>query len=278
MMLGYNDIQRLAKEPAVLRAYDKFLSLRDPDYPDMNYIGLNFKDNRISSLKFYFSVYKRIQPVDLEAFLPCSEDFMRYYHLWEPSKKRSGAHTGCAFSVKFKGEAEPETGFHYRLTPGDEAFRAIGEPQTMPFSIADFGSRPGINYEYRADGSSTRRRYYYLEKKEHKDYIARRFDKPFASRCRLCEVTEFDGGAKVILWSPDYIDEYMKRPTYFDSGSRETLLLLKENYGLINAMDGFYEDGGVLSSYFFNTLGVKNGNINEGPQNFHMDTLGLFLD
>lgn len=277
-MLKYEDISKLAKQSTVWRAYDKFLSLRDPDYPDMNYIGLNFKDDQIFSLKFYFSVYKRILPADLDAFLPCSEDFMRYYHLWEASRKRSGAHTGCAFSIKFKGDGEPEVGFHYRLAPGSESFRMIGGPQTMPFSVDEFGSRPGINYEYKADGRKARRRYYYLEKQEHKDYIAKRFEKPFASRCRLCEVTEFDGGAKVILWTPDYIDEYMSRPSYFDQRSREVLRLLKEDFGLINAMDGFYESGGVLSSYFFNTLGQKNGNINQGPQNFHMDTLKLFLD
>lgn len=277
-MLDYFSIKSLSAHPTVLRAYETFNSLRDPEFPDMNYIGLNFSGGEMVSLKFYFSVYKKIQRRDAENFLPTVDDFMRYYHLWESSKVRSGAHTGCAFTVKFKGNKEPELGFHYRMIPNAESFRLLGEPESMPYKLSSFGTRPGINYEYGEEGEVSRRRYYYLEKQEHKDYIAKRFDWPFASNCRLCELTEFDGKAKVIFWTPDYIKKYLERPNPFSPGARSVISRLRGDYGLINAMDGFYEKSETMSSYFFNTLGPKTGNINEGERNFHMDTLKLFLE
>lgn len=277
-MFTYNDILDLARHERVVRAYEKFLSLRHADYPDMNYVGLNFSSGRLCSVKFYFSVYRRITPRDVSAFLPHVDDFMRYYHLWEDSKVRSAAHTGCAFSVKFKANREPEVGFHYRLVACREAYELVGVPETLPFSGEELGTRPGINYEYAAGGEANRRRYYYLEKQSQKDYIAARFARPFASECRLCEFTEWHGGSKVILWTPDYTEHYLSRPTYFHGEAVTMLRRLRDDFDLISAMDGFYEDEDVISSYFFNTLGPKTGNINQGKENFHMDTLRLFLD
>ncbi|WP_111657755.1 hypothetical protein [Isoalcanivorax indicus] len=276
-MLDYHDIFELARHDAVRSAYERFLALRDPAYPDMNYMGLNFREGGISSLKFYFTTYKRVTPEDVEHFLPHAQDFLRYYRLWDPATVRSAEHTGCAFTVKFKGSKVPEVGFHYRLRPTAEAYALIGEPQTLPFAGLDLGARPGINYEYGADGAVSRRRYYYLEKQAHKDYIARRFNKPFAAHSRLCELTEFDGGSKVILWTPDYTPEYLARPVYFDEYAHKVVNRLREELGLVSAMEGFYEQDGAVSTYFFNTLGPKTGNINEGPINFHMDTLKLFI-
>lgn len=276
-MLVYNDIFELANHPSVLAAYERFLAIRDPEYPDMNYMGLNFRDGKISSLKFYFTTYKRVALADVECFLPRADDFMRYYHLWDPARVRSAEHTGCAFTVKFKGIKEPERGFHYRLRDTAEAYQLIGEPQTLPFSGLSLSSRPGINYEYASGRSAIRRRYYYLEQQAHKEYVARAFDKPFAAQSRLCEVTEFEGGRKVILWTPDYTPAYLARPTYFDDATQAVLGRLRDELGLVSAMEGFYDTDGAISTYFFNTLGPKTGNINEGPINFHMDTLKLFI-
>lgn len=277
-MIGVSDIAKLAKHPWVATAYKNFLALRDDGYPDMNYIGLNFKGGRVSSLKFYFAFYRKLDRRNIAHFLPHTDDFMRYYQFWDASKVRSAAHTGCAFTVKFDADRTPMRGFHYRLRPVEEAYKLIGEPQTMPYRGGELRTRPGINYEYDVKGDARRRRYYYLESQDQKDYIANRFGKPFASQCRLCELTEFDGGAKVILWTPDYIERYANRPSYFDAAARILVDELREKYGLINLMEGFYENESVVSSYFFNTLGSKRGNVHEGRENFHMDTLRLFLE
>ncbi|MBP23220.1 MAG: hypothetical protein CL547_12860 [Alcanivorax sp.] len=81
----------------------------------------------------------------------------------------------------------------------------------------------------------------------------------------------------MIFWTPDYIKKYLDRPDPFDENARSVISRLNNEYGLVNAMDGFYEENGTVSSYFFNTIGPKTGNINEGKRNFHMDTLKLFL-
>src|SRR5690606_28157605 len=164
MALFYDDIAKLARHRTLLGAYEKLLALRKPHYPDMSYMGLNFRRGRIVSLKFYFSLYRKIDAGDVEAFLPHSGDFLRYYDLWEPSRKRSAEHTGCAFTVKFRDAGEPDVGFHYRLLPERRSYDLVGHPSQLPFSWKELSSRPGINYEYSPDGSSRRRRYYYLWK------------------------------------------------------------------------------------------------------------------
>jgi hypothetical protein len=275
-MLTLNQFKQLLLHEDVLRVYYHFQSLHDADYPSINYIGINFRKGEILSVKFYFAVFKKLSAEDISLFLPVTEDFARYYHLWEASKVRTAEHTGCTFEIKFKGSLDPTYGFHYRLRNCKESYDLIGDSSTLPFSARTLDTRPGINYEYDHDGP-LRKRYYYLDLDEHKRYLSGRFKKPFIKKSYFSELAEFNGTSKVNVCRFDYSDENMSRPSYFGIKESTAIQWLKKTYGLVNVFDGFYEDGETMATYFFNTLGGNTEGAFDQDINFHIDTVGLFL-
>lgn len=270
------EVQVFFSHPEVIRMYQSFLQVRDRDFPDQNYIGINFKNDKIVSIKFYFAVYRRLSPREIAMFLPDAMDFLTYYHLWDSTNSRSNEHTGCTFEVKFKGSSDPVLGFHYRLRPTNEAYKLVGSAQTLPFDASLLGTRPGINYEYEKS-RVLRKRYYYFESKEQKSYLAKRFNKPFIEQCAFAEFAEFDGEAKVNVWRLDYSEENMMRPSGFSVIAQRVITDIRKKYGLINISDGYYEQDGTAATYFFGTKGGSKYDPFPDPVNFHIDTMSFLL-
>jgi hypothetical protein len=275
-MTTLEEVQGLFFHPEVIRMYESFLRVRAKDFPDQNYIGINFKGDRIVSVKFYFAVYRRLSNKEISMFLPDAKDFLKYYHLWDSTNSRSNEHTGCTFEVKFKGSPEPVLGFHYRLRQTDEAYSLIGPAQTLPFDAKLLGTRPGINYEYE-QARVLRKRYYYFETNEHKSYLALRFNKPFIRQCSFAEFAEFDDEAKVNIWRLDYSDENMRRPASFSIAAQNVIAEIRKKYGLINISDGYYERDGTVATYFFGTKGGAKYDPFPDLSNFQIDTISFLL-
>ena len=276
-MITETDLFNLFKHPKVQETYKNYLSLSSKKYPNINYIGVNFNNKGdINSVKFYFAFFHKLTKNEIQKFIPHTNDFDRYYHLWDESKKRSLEHTGCTFEIKFKESLIPTIGFHYRLKPIKESYDLIGYPKNIPFNLLDVGTRPGINYEYTLE-SVLRKKYYYLEKPTHKEYIARMFNKPFAQDASLIEYTEADQISKVNIWRFDYSNDNLNRPNYFNSSEMRIINLIKEKYGLISISDGFYKDDLIKATYFFNTVNNTTNNPFDRKENFNIDTIKLFL-
>lgn len=274
--LTIDDCLSLFRRPEVARLYEHHQSLIDDVYPSMSYMGVNFEAGAIVSLKLYFAIYRRLSEEEVEPFLPHTDDFNRYYALWEPSTRRSNEHTGCTFTIKFKSTLEPSYGFHYRLKNCDDAYRMIGSAPGLPADICDYGVRPGINYEY-GQGDVLRKRYYYFDDARRKSYLAERFSRPFINKCSFAELAEFSGTSKVNAYRFDYSDENMSRPKYFDYNDSIFIDLMKNKYGLINVVDGYYEGGLRNSTYFFNTGRSNPLTAFDTDVNFSIDTVGLLL-
>ena len=97
------DLEKYIFHPLVSKSYQTHKELTKNDFrPYLNYFGINFDSNGISSFKFYFPFFRRLKKEEIELFLPHSSDFMRYYDLWDESDFRSLEHSGCTFEVKFK--------------------------------------------------------------------------------------------------------------------------------------------------------------------------------
>lgn len=273
-MLSLTDVTSLLSHPDVKRVYSHYKSLQDNDYPSMNYIGLNFRAGAIVSLKLYFALYKRLEIHDVAPFLPVTDDFFKYYSLWDSSKERSLEHTGCTFEIKFKGTMTPTYGFHFRLRNCEESYDLIGRSSSLPFDDLDLGTRPGINYEYDESGP-LRKRYYYAESAEHKEFLSKKFNIPFILKSSLSELSEFNNITKLNVCRFDYSEENMLRENHFNSDEREVIQFFRRKYGLINVFDGFYDDKETKATYFFNTKDKTENSFNQS-KNFHIDTMKLF--
>lgn len=274
-MILKSNFYELLHHPKVVETYNNYLRLSNFEFSNMNYIGINFDEKGICSVKFYFAFFHWLKEEDILSFIPHTDDFNKYYHLWE-EHNRSLEHTGCTFEVKFKGSLTPSLGFHYRLKPIQEAYDLIGLPNQISFDAMSLNTRPGINYEYLPD-AVLRKKYYYFEKQEHKDYIAERFKKPYAKKASLIEYTESELFSKVNIWKFDYSKENLSRPNYFNEADIELIKELHNKYGLISVSDGFYENNQVKATYFFNTLNNKSIAPFDKEENFNIDTLKLFI-
>lgn len=267
------DLQAYFDHPLVLETYRNYNELHVKGFPYLNYFGINFDSKGIASVKFYFAFFHRLAPESVLRFLPHSRDFDRYYHLWDESKLKTAEHTGCTFEIKFKGSLHPVLGFHYRLRPEKASYELIGYPQQLPFGVEELDTRPGINYEY-AGTDVLRKQYYYLHETKHKAVIAERFGNPEIRKAHVIEYTESDRFSKINAWRLDHTRENLNRENVFSPYAGGIIKDLQEEYGLINASDGFYEGSDVRASYYFNVKPTSQAPYDD-PENFDIDTLKL---
>jgi hypothetical protein len=271
------DLEKYIFHPLVSKSYQTHKELTKNDFrPYLNYFGINFDSNGISSFKFYFPFFRRLKKEEIELFLPHSSDFMRYYDLWDESDFRSLEHSGCTFEVKFKPDMVPIFGFHFRLRPTNEAYDLIGLPKLLPFEINNLKTRPGINYEYSTD-QVLRKKYYYFDSIEHKNYFASRFKNSFISKANLIEYTESNDFSKINVWRFDHTPENLNRPNVHSVYANQIFDYLNDNYNLMNLSDGYYENESIRASYFFNVIHSSQAPYDD-PENYNIDTLKLFLD
>lgn len=269
------EINQYLFHPVVVETYQKYKSINKGEgYPELCYFGINFNKDGIYSFKFYFAFFRKLTLKEIQLFLPTTEDFEKYYHLWEESKEKTLEHSGCTFEVKFKHDLTPIFGFHYRLKPIKEAYDLIGYPTHLPFDVLSLGTRPGINFEYK-NGQALEKKYYYLHTDEQRKYIADRFNIPFAIKAHLMEYTESDEFSKVNVWRFDLTKENLERPNAFNPRQQKYIDFLKETYNLINISDGYYEQSDIRASYYFD---IDQSSIApfDAPINFNIDTLKLF--
>jgi hypothetical protein len=275
-MSGIDYILSCLRNPIVQQRYVLFKKLKKEQYPDMNYVGINFKGNDVVSVKIYFSFFHNLKEEDILKYIPTSADYNRYIHLWRESTIRNLEHSGCAFTIKFKPGKPITYGFHYRITPSKEAYDLIGRPNNIPFKVDDLGTRPGINYEYN-NNETVVKRYYYFDKDDHREYFAKRFNNPFALNLHLIEYTESDKFSKAIFWRMEYADLNFNRPQFFAPEAEKIVKEFRNKYGLINMLDGYYENDNTIATYFFNTVKNEHQWPFDVPENFQIDTLKLFL-
>lgn len=262
--------------PEIKERYALFNSLKKEDYPDMNYIGINFKGDDITSIKIYFSFFHKIDEKDVLKFIPISEDYNKYIHLWQESKTRSLEHSGCAFTVKIKPGKPITYGFHYRLKPSKETYDLIGRPSLIPFNVDELDTRPGINFEY-CNNETLVKRYYYFHTTEHLEYFAKRYNNSFVKDLQLLEYTESEFFSKAIFWLMEYSEQNFNRPNLFSEKANKVIKGLNQRYGLINIIDGYYENDNTIATYFFNTVNNNCRYPFDVKENFQIDTVKLFI-
>lgn len=201
-MKSGNFIENCFKHPLLRQTNDNYRKVwqKKDGYPYFNYFGVNFDERGVVSVKFYFHVFRYIEPNEAALFLPTLDDFEKYYHLYQESKGQTLDSSGCAFELKFLRDGdEPVKGFHFRLLPNAESYKLIGLPKRIPLTDFQNWLRPGINYEYRGK-EVLRKTYYYFTQEEHKAYFAKRFGLEFLIKAALIEYSESQGFCKINTW------------------------------------------------------------------------------
>ena len=82
--------------------------------------------------------------------------------------------------------------------------------------------------------------------------------------------------SKINGWRIDHTPENLKRPNVHTDYANEIFSSLYKEYNLINISDGYYENNETRASYFFNIKHTSEAPYDD-PENFHVDTMKLFL-
>ncbi len=256
------------------RVWDK-----QKDYPYLNYFGINFDLESISSIKFYFHVFSKLDENIVKLFLPKTDDFFNYYHLHDLKKVNSASadDTGCAFEIKFyKDKKHPDIGFHYRLKPAQASFDIIGQPKNLPFDVLTLNTSPGINYEYSSGGHVLKKKYFYLKDSSHKEYFSKRFGYDFLLSADTIEYAESDYFAKINTY---YGNDYDSRDkaNIFTEPQKKLIRELCEQFNLEITGLGYYEQSTIRSVYFFSKNDTIPISSTEKITQYYVDTIGRLI-
>lgn len=228
-------------------------------FPYFNYIGINFNAKEIVSVKFYFHVFNRISEKDANFFLPTTEDFRKYYGMYQESIEQNLEHSGCAFTLKFNPtKVDVIRGFQIRVQNSNKSNELIGQSKQLPFAIDDSCLPSGINYEYQQE-KSLRKIYHYFNQDKHKIYFAERFKLPFLKSASLIEYSESNHFSKINTW---YKNDPLLNAQANLLPPKQKLVVeqLCAKYQLTAKVFGYYENSDIKAVYLFITEPDKTRN------------------
>lgn len=221
------------------------------------YFGVNFDEQGLYSVKFYFHIFPVLRKDDVELFLPVSKDYLHYIEHYDGINNQ-----GCAFEIKFqKGKEHPTIGFHYRLTADSKSFQLVGKPKFI--DQIDLQHGPGINYEYTGEEVYVKR-YFYFTGVAFKQYFSERFDLPLLTETNLIEFSESDIMSKINIWFGVDNAHLIEEANLFTSAEKQCTNKIVDRYNVEMKACGLYENKKMKAVYFFRNLsneGVQNSNI-----------------
>lgn len=256
------------QHPLLRQTHEAYLKVwkKDTRFPFFNYMGVNFDDQGVRSVKFYFHVFRRITTEEAMLFLPAVDDFNEYYAHYEESLSQNLNHSGCAFEVKFvRGQENPAQGFHFRFSPNAESYKILGMPARLPFTDFENWLGPGINFEYYGD-QVLRKTYFYFIDSFHKAYFSEKYELPFLSEAELIEYSEASDFSKINSWY-GRSEQQAKVANILSKEENEAIEQLCEKYQMRPKAYGFYEGLKVKAVYL---MGLKDihllhDEVKDGP-------------
>lgn len=249
--MGY-DLERVVmgmwQRPELQDYVRRCRALDSGDGPVNNFVGFNLTKDRILTAKVNHHHFKRLDDRTLDGLVPVRTVFDTVYPKWQPNTIRSSKETGAAFVIKVAPTGPPTYQFHFRFPFQAEDFQRLGlAPHTI--DLSNYSLNPGISFEY--TGSEVLRKlYYYLNRPEEKDIIAKQFDEPWCRRADMLEYTQTDKARKVILWMYESAacQEYFSQ---VDWPLLSELIAYMRGFGCEPTFPGIYEGGQVRAVYFF---------------------------
>jgi hypothetical protein len=267
----------LKKKDDIIHALIEFTSIKNhADYPFQDYIGINFTENEIVSLKFYFAFYEPITEKISEKFLDNQTDLNAVKHLWLPTKKRQIENTGFTFTYKLNNKFEITKGFHFRFPFSN----SVNFPQTKQFKlIPEDLMNVGINFEYQG-GNKYTKYYYYFHKEYNRQKFAVKYKAPFIAGASIIEYTESDKFNKIIAWDVcenNFYQTFQKENEW--PIQKNINAFLNQHTGYYNkAFHGFYDNNQIRSMYYMNYKNVIHGEFpGASPINYQVFTVKDFI-
>lgn len=211
-----------------------------------SYMGINFSNSGIHSVKFYFHVLKKLSLPETELFLPRTDDFEPLYLHYEAPEDFTLNNTGCAFELKFYSDDFPVRGFHLRLRPTDEVKGLLYGTKGHESLDMNCLLWPGISYEYH-ENRVVSKSYRYFTSDDEIAFFADRFGANFVKYAKCVEYSEGMGFSKINTWGAD--KWYFERHNTLGPTQRMLIEELCRKHRLIPMAMGLYRNLDIKSVY-----------------------------
>lgn len=220
----------------------------------LTYIGLNFEDGEIESIKFYAHIFNEMTEKELDKFLPNTEDYFSFLGQKNSDSTITRKNVGTVLELKFKkGNDVPTRGFFYLLKNEKSMFDHIEAPKLLSQEIASNCEYVGINFEYNGT-QKLRKLYYYFNSLKMKDYFESRNKKSIQGN-----IIEYSEG--VIDSKLNSYFEPRKLDFSFQNGLNvveiESVIRFSEKFGLKLFGHGSYYSKST-NSYYLREYNLEN--------------------
>lgn len=240
-------IKKIISNQYISNYINNVYSIDNANFPFLSYIGINFNNNAIINIKFYFSFFKRLNTFELKKVLPINDlsEFNSYYELWKESDIYNSLHQGATFAIKLTPNGKPTHYFHLRLN-------SLNTKSSFNFSDNEPKNK-GICKEYTLDKISTKKYFYYTNKStiqelsERFDIINSKFNVNVISEIE-CVESEEKQKIDLITNNSSYIDEFITQNASIEL--QNYFKQICENSNFIMFSPGIDNSRKVFSIYF----------------------------
>ena len=240
----------IVTDPKVRDSAQLFLDEGNRHELFINYVGVNYNDSDLVSVKLYFSF---LQPPseDLFSFMDLEEHQRTLVnHNWKPSDEYQYMHQGLTFGLKCylnNSEVSINPYLHFRCKE-----LALGDPEQLLLNNQDKENYPGICYE-KHHNSVEQKKYFYITSQENKINLLDDFNltnEIDLSALTAIEYTDTPRENKVNLSmsSSDAVYDYLKGLS--NSKIMELCQYFYEHYGLYVFCPGVRKNSSTKAIYF----------------------------
>jgi hypothetical protein len=212
--------------------------------------GINFKDEKVHSVKFYVHILQELSRSEISRFIPKDDGYCRFLKHKENDVEFGVYNIGSVFELKFHvDDCQPIYGFFYLLKNNTEAFKSIESSNSLPDLILDEYISFGVNFEYKNTESLFKEYYYFQPNLKVISYFEKEFGIRLTHEPKLIEFAKGKDYSKINVFIEDTGD-FLKHQNIFSESERRVIDYFNKEFNLVNIQYGVYNKGGIKSIYF----------------------------
>lgn len=164
---------------------------------NFNYIGVNFHQEEILSIKFYAHIFANITEEELLNFVPSASDYSKYIPYRSEAEKLGFDNAGIALELKYNIQSKTvTTGFFFHLDKEKSKNLLLDQHKKLPVELSDGYIARGVNFEY--TGNKVKfKTYYYFKKDEFESFFKTAFKINFAEKVNHFEYAISENDSKL---------------------------------------------------------------------------------
>jgi len=238
--------------------YNDLLSKKSCKTP-FTYWGINFKDEKIHSIKFYAHVLDEVSKEEMKNFIPTTKDYCQFLSIKSEGTNFNLKNLGTALELKFIISRNiSRTGFFFMVNNLGKF--ELNNTIDFPKQIAERCVAKGINFEYEGN-KSFRKNYYYFNSSDCRHFFEKIFSISIPNQIDIIEYSQFDLYSKINFFGSQ-MHRADEATDYFTKNEKKIIKYFNKKYKLFNFEFGIYDHKNIKSVYFFDKKGDDFPKVN----------------